>query len=80
MPETISSNGHKQVDTEVLERLVDDIQSEASEEAPKPTRRRRSKAEVTAERNSAEVSLSIDGTSYEGSPQAIASVLKAMAA
>ena len=80
MPETISSNGHKQVDTDALERLVDDIQTEASEEAPKPTRRRRSKAEVTAEREVEAVSLSINGTSYEGSPQAIASVLKAMAA
>ena len=48
---------------------------------PRAKRRvRRTREEIAADRDSATVSLTINGTSYEGSPQAIAAVLKAMAA
>ena len=41
---------------------------------------RRTREEIAADRDSEAVSLTINGTYYEGSPQAVASVLKAMAA
>ena len=48
---------------------------------PRAKRRvRRTREEIAADRDSEAVSLTINGTSYEGSPQAIAAVLKAMAA
>lgn len=48
---------------------------------PRAKRRvRRTRKEIAADRDSEAVSLTINGTSYEGSPQAIAAVLKAMAA
>ena len=76
-----TANGHAAVNTEALERLVDEVQAEPVTEASKPRKRvRRTREEIAADRDSEPVSLTIDGTSYEGSPQAIASVLKAMAA
>ena len=80
MPEVISQNGQKQVDTDALERLVDDIQAEPVAKPPAKRRVRRTREEIAAERDSEAVSLSINNVSYEGSPQAIAAVLKAMAA
>ena len=80
MPEVISQNGQKQVDTDALERLVDDIQAEPVAKPPAKRRVRRTREEIAAERDSEAVSLAINGVSYEGSPQAIAAVLKAMAA
>ena len=53
------------------------------EGAAKPRAKRRvsrTREEIAAGRDSEAVSLTINGTSHEGSPQAIASVLKAMAA
>ena len=76
-----TTNGHAAINAESLERLVEAPQAEPVNEAPKPRKRvRRTREEIEAERQGEVISLSIDGTSYEGSPQAIALVLKAMAA
>ena len=49
--------------------------------ASKPRKRgRRTREEIAADRDGEAVSLTINGSNYEGSLQAIASVLKAMAA
>ena len=77
MPEVISQNGHHHSLEAQAASVINELQS------PEPTkqpRKRRSSAEVALERHSADVSLTIDNVSYQGSPQAIASVLKAMAA
>ena len=48
---------------------------------PRAKRRvRRTREEIAADRDSEAISLTINGTYYEGSPQAVTSVLKAMAA
>ena len=48
---------------------------------PRAKRRvRRTREEINAEHEAEAVNLTINGTSYEGSPQAITAVLKAMAA
>ena len=78
MPDAItqpSANGHHQVDTEALERLVDEVQAEPT---AKPARKRRSREEVAAEKASAAVALTIDGMAMEGSPSDIAAVIKAL--
>ena len=61
--------------------VIAEVQSaEPVVEASKPKRRvRRSREEIAAEREAEAVSLTINSVSYEGSPQAIAAVLKAMA-
>ena len=75
MPEAISSNGHKQVDTEALERLVDDIQAEPVAKPQAKRRARRTAAEVTA---SEEISVVVDGTSFKGRADHIALLINAM--
>lgn len=78
MPEAISapsSNGHYQVDSDALERLVDEVQAEP---AVKATRKRRSREEVAAEKASSAVALKINGMEWEGAPADIAAVMKAL--
>lgn len=77
MPE-VSTNGHHQVDTEALERLVDEVQSEPAAKPQAKRRVRRSREEIQSERASEAVSLTINGSSYEGSPAAIAAVVAAL--
>ena len=76
-----TANGHTtSLEAEAMN-VIAAVQSEATEEAPKPTRKpRRTKAEMTASRASEAVVVSIDGTEYQGTPSAIAAVVKAMAA
>ena len=76
-----TANGHSSsLEAEAMS-VITSIQSEATEEAPKPTRKpRRTKAEMSANRASEAVVVSINGVSYEGAPSAIAAVVKAMAA
>ncbi len=85
MPEAIaqpSSNGHAaEVDAEALERLIDDVQTggEASQEAPQPTqRRRRTKAEIAAEKTGTAISVTVDGTQFAGQADHIARLINAM--
>ena len=76
----VSSNGHHSVSLEKQALVViETVETEASEEAFTPTKRRRTRTEINTECDTKAASLIIDGTSCEGSPQAIASVLKAMA-
>lgn len=77
MPE-VSTNGHHQsIEAEAME-VIAAVQSEAPAEAVKPTRKRRSREEVAAERASAAVALKINGMEMEGSPADIAAVMKAL--
>ena len=75
--------GHKSIEAEALE-VIEAVRSEPAAVEPEPqakaTRKRRSKAEIEADRAAQPVVVSIDGTRYEGSPHAIAAVVKAMAA
>ena len=78
MPDAItqpSANGHHQVDTEALERLVDEVQAEPQTKA---VRKRRSREEVAAEKASTAVALKINGMAMEGNPADIAAVMKAL--
>ena len=82
MPEAISappSNGHHQsLESEAME-VIASVQSEApAAEAVKPTRKRRSREEVAAEKASTAVALKINGMDMEGSPADIAAVMKAL--
>lgn len=84
MPEAISapsSNGHHQVDTEALERLVDEVQAEPVTEASKPRKRvRRTREEMAAAKAQGVISVSIDGTAYEGSAADVALLINALKA
>ena len=80
MPE-VSSNGHHSLEAEAIAVIAEVQSAEPEVEASKQKRRMsRSREEITAEREADAVSLTINNVSYQGSPQAIAAVLKAMAA
>ena len=86
MPEAIaphSTNGHHKAALEQkAAAVIAEVQlgGEASEEALKPTKRRRAKAEITTEKVAQSVSLTIEGIHYEGKPEDIAAVLRALKA
>ena len=58
--------------------VIASVQSEAPAEAIKPTRKRRSREEVAAERVTTAVALKINGMEMEGNPADIAAVMKAL--
>ena len=73
MPE-VSTNGHHQsIEAEAMA-----VIAEVQADEPKPTRKRRSREEVAAERASSAVALKINGMEMEGSPADIAAVMKAL--
>ena len=72
------TNGHSEVDTAALERLVDQVQAEPKAETVKPKRRaRRSKEEIAAEKAQSTISITVDGSSFEGQVDDIARLIKA---
>ena len=77
----VTQNGHQSLEAEAA-LVISEVRSEAvAEEPAKATkRRRRSAAEIKAEKVAPEVALSIDGVRYEGQPEDIAAVIKAIAA
>ena len=87
MPEAIaphSTNGHHKLEAEAVA-VIEAVQSEGvavvePEPKAKAQRKRRSAAEIKAEKTAAEVSVAIDGTRYQGKPDDIAAVVRAMAA
>ena len=83
MPEAISApstNGHHQVDTEALERLVDEVQAEPVAEPKAKRRVRRSRDEMAAVKAQGLISVSIDGTAYEGTASDVAQLINALKA
>ena len=78
MPEAISApstNGHHEAP---LEQEAAAVIAEVQAEAPKRTRKRRSREEVAAEKATAAVALKINGMEWEGAPADIAAVMKAL--
>ncbi len=73
MPETISSNGHKTLEEEVVAAIAEVQESEA----PKPTRRKRRTTAEIAEATT--ISLKINGMDMQGTAADIAAVLRAYA-
>jgi RNA polymerase sigma factor (sigma-70 family) len=71
-----STNGHQSLEQEAVA-----VIAEVQAEAPKPKRRsRRTAAEMQAEKESALISVVIDGTQFAGQPDHIARLLVAMKA
>ena len=83
MPEAISAastNGHHQVDTEVLERLVDEVQAEPVVEPKAKRRARRTREEMAAAKAQGTINVSVDGCSYEGTASDVAQLINALRA
>ena len=76
-----TTNGHsKSLEAEALE-IIETVKAEPAAEAPKPKRRaRRSAAEIQAEKQSALISVVVDGTQFAGQPDHIARLINAMKA
>ena len=79
-----TQNGHsKSLEAEAME-VIEAVKSEPAEpvaEASKPKRRaRRTAAEIQAEKQSALISVVVDGTQIAGQPDHIARLLNAMKA
>jgi hypothetical protein len=76
-----TQNGHaKSIEAEALE-VIEAVRNEPAEavaEAPKPTRRRRTKSEMQAEKDAKSISVSVDGISYLGQADDIAMLIVAM--
>jgi hypothetical protein len=83
MPDAIaqpSANGHNQsLESEAME-VIASVQSEAPAEAVKPTRKRRSREEMAAAKTHGLISVSIDGTAYEGTASDVAQLINALRA
>ena len=81
MPDAIaqpSANGHsKSLESEAME-VIASVQSQAPAEVVKPTRKRRSREEVAAEKASTAVALKINGMEMKGKPADIAAAMKAL--
>ena len=74
MPE-VSTNGHHQsLEAEAMA-VIETVKAEPE---AKPTRKRRSREEVAAEKATAAVALKINGMEWEGAPADIAAVMKAL--
>ena len=76
-----TTNGHsKSLEAEAME-IIETVKAEPAAEAVKPKRRaRRSAAEIQAEKESALISVVVDGTQFAGQPDHIARLLNAMKA
>ena len=85
MPDAIaqpSANGHQSLEQEavaVIHAVRSEAVAEASEEAVKPTkRRRRNAAELQAVKAESAISVTVDGLQLDGQPDHIARLLFAM--
>ena len=79
-----TQNGHsKSLEAEAME-IIETVKAEPAEVQPEPQakarRKRRSAAEMQAEKESALISLVVDGTQFAGQPDHIARLLVAMKA